>query len=46
MSPAFDERTRQVIIETAKEIGIDVHPKGETLHIWLEMKLLSKLLHL
>lgn len=28
MSPAFDERTRQVIIDTAKEIGVDVHPKG------------------
>jgi len=28
MSPAFDERTRQVIIDTAKELGIAVHPKG------------------
>lgn len=28
MSPAFDERTRQVIIEVAKEIGVHVHPKG------------------
>lgn len=26
--PAFDERTRQVIIETAKELGIEVFPKG------------------
>ena len=28
MSPAFDERTRQVVISTAKEIGVDVHPNG------------------
>ncbi|KAG5680850.1 hypothetical protein PVAND_010331 [Polypedilum vanderplanki] len=28
MSPAFDERTRNVIIETAKELGIQVFPKG------------------
>lgn len=28
MSPVFDERTRQVIIETAKELGIQVFPKG------------------
>lgn len=33
MSPAFDERTRQVIIETAKEIGVDVHPKGTAVSI-------------
>lgn len=26
--PAFDERTRQVIIETAKELGIEVFDKG------------------
>jgi 5'-methylthioadenosine phosphorylase len=28
MSPAFDERTRQVIIETANELGVKVFPKG------------------
>lgn len=28
MSPLMDERTRQVIIETAKELGISVFPKG------------------
>lgn len=28
MCPAFDERTRQVVIETAKELGIDVFEKG------------------
>jgi 5'-methylthioadenosine phosphorylase len=28
MSPAFDERTRQVVIETAKELGVEVFPKG------------------
>jgi 5'-methylthioadenosine phosphorylase len=33
MSPAFDERTRQVVIETAKEIGVDVHPKGTAVSI-------------
>lgn len=33
MSPAFDERTRQVIIETAKEVGVDVHPKGTAVSI-------------
>jgi len=33
MSPAFDERTRQVIIETAKEIGVDVHDKGTAVSI-------------
>lgn len=33
MSPAFDERTRQLIIETAKEIGVDVHPKGTAVSI-------------
>lgn len=33
MSPAFDERTRQVIIETAKEIGVEVHPKGTAVSI-------------
>lgn len=33
MSPAFDERTRQVIIETAKELCIDVHPTGVAVSI-------------
>lgn len=33
IAPAFDERTRQVIIETAKEIGIDVHAKGTVVTI-------------
>jgi 5'-methylthioadenosine phosphorylase len=28
MSPCFDERTRQVIIDTAKELGIEVFKKG------------------
>lgn len=28
MSPAFDERTRDVIIETAKELSLDIHPTG------------------
>lgn len=28
MCPAFDERTRQVVIDTAKEIGLDVFNKG------------------
>ena len=33
MSPAFDERTRQVVIDTAKEIGIQVHSKGTAVSI-------------
>ena len=31
--PFFDERTRQVIIETAKEIGIEVHKKATAVSI-------------
>lgn len=28
MEPAFCPTTRQVIIDTAKELGIKVHPRG------------------
>lgn len=33
MSPAFDEKLRQLIITTAKEVGVDVHPKGTAVTI-------------
>lgn len=33
MEPAFCQRTRQVLINTAKELGISVHPKGTVVTI-------------
>ncbi|RZC35929.1 S-methyl-5'-thioadenosine phosphorylase [Asbolus verrucosus] len=33
MEPAFNERTRQLIIETAKQLDIDVHPSGTVVSV-------------